>query len=257
MSSPLATFAFADNLVRVIHINDQPWWVASDIAKVLGYRDAANMIRMLDDDQKGTHFVSTLGGDQEANIINEGGMWMCVIKSTRKEAKQFQKWLTGELLPSLRRDGFYAMPGMHRREQLPSPARLRTMRDLSNAALKIGRAKSAPQREVIYAQMAEMASQLGQEIAPVEAFCPTQREDAEAAAIVERIDAMVASGMMVNRHRRAGLTAVWVKDLDAAGIWLNPALRAALMRHGRYKGQGPVNPSEGKTLTCWVFSAPA
>ncbi|GAB1254523.1 BRO-N domain-containing protein [Desulfovibrio falkowii] len=56
--------------VRVIEREGQPWFVASDVAKSLGYRDAAAMTRMLDEDEKGTHIVCTLGGKQEVTVIS-------------------------------------------------------------------------------------------------------------------------------------------------------------------------------------------
>lgn len=107
----LSIFDFETHPVRIVTIDDVPHWVAPDLAACLGYGITPHMMRMLDDDQKGIHLVDTLGGPQSLSIVTEGGMWTCVIRSKRPEAKRFVRWLTDELLPTLRRTGTYALPG--------------------------------------------------------------------------------------------------------------------------------------------------
>lgn len=85
----------------------EPWFVASDIAKALGYRDAANMARRLDDDEKGTRSVSTPGGEQQMTVITEAGMYSAILGSKVDGAKRFKRWVTHEVLSALRRDGAY------------------------------------------------------------------------------------------------------------------------------------------------------
>lgn len=85
----------------------EPWFVASDIAKALGYRDAANMTRRLDDDEKGTRSVSTLKGMQDMTVITEAGLYTAILGSKIPEAKAFKRWVTHEVLPIIRRDGGY------------------------------------------------------------------------------------------------------------------------------------------------------
>lgn len=107
--SDIVPFNFGDELVRVVMIIDDPWWIANDVAKVLGYQQASFMTRGLDDDEKGLHIVQTLGGQQEMIVISESGVFAAVLKSRRPEAKGFRKWVTGTVLPELRRTGSYAM----------------------------------------------------------------------------------------------------------------------------------------------------
>ena len=85
----------------------EPWFVASDIAKTLGYRDAANMTRRLDEDEKGTRSVSTPGGEQRLTCVNEPGLYTAILGSKLQEAKAFKRWVTHEVLPAIRRDGGY------------------------------------------------------------------------------------------------------------------------------------------------------
>ena len=109
-SAPVV-FHFSDTYqIRVITIDGNPWFVASDVAKALDYLKASDMSRFLDDDEKGTHNLRTLGGTQELQVINESGLYSAILKSRKPEAKKFKKWVTSEVLPSIRRTGQYTAP---------------------------------------------------------------------------------------------------------------------------------------------------
>lgn len=97
--------------IRVIVKQDDQsiWFVASDIAKMLEYRDATNMVRCLDDDEKGTHNVSTLGGKQEMTIISEAGLYQVILNAKTERVKQFKHWVTHEVLPHIRKTGSYGV----------------------------------------------------------------------------------------------------------------------------------------------------
>ena len=82
----LTTFNFEDNSIRVIEKNGEPWFVAKDIAMVLDFRDAFNATRVLDDDEWGTHIVSTPSANQEMTIINESGLYHLVLVSRKPVA---------------------------------------------------------------------------------------------------------------------------------------------------------------------------
>jgi hypothetical protein len=102
---------FEDKLVRSVMLGEVPWFVGSDVAKVLGHRDATAALRSLDDDEKGTHNVCTLGGEQTMIIISEAGVYRLIFSSRKPEAERFKRWLAHEVLPALRRDGSFTMPG--------------------------------------------------------------------------------------------------------------------------------------------------
>ena len=118
----LISYSFDEETVRVVMIGEDPWFVANDVAKVLGYTQTTNMCRMLDEDEKGLHIAKTLGGDQETTVISESGLFAAILKSRRPEAKRFRRWVTGEVLPSLRRDGRYTLFDQPDPPMLPSPA---------------------------------------------------------------------------------------------------------------------------------------
>lgn len=100
-------FRFEARQVRTLLIDDQPWFVAADVAAALGYPAAPQMTRNLDDDEKGMQNLHTLGGDQEMLVINESGLYSAILRSRKAEAKRFKKWVTAEVLPAIRKHGRY------------------------------------------------------------------------------------------------------------------------------------------------------
>lgn len=106
-STNVIPFNFGKQQVRTLLIAGDPWFVASDIATALQYRDSFNMCRNLDNDEKDTQIVSTLGGAQEMLAINESGLYSAILRSRKSEAKRFKKWVTSEVLPAIRKTGRY------------------------------------------------------------------------------------------------------------------------------------------------------
>ena len=93
--------------IRTITKDGEPWFVASDVAKALGYRMASDMTRRIDEEDKGYTKVRTHGGEQEMSIINESGLYAGVFCSSIDSAKSFKHWVTSEVLPSIRKNGGY------------------------------------------------------------------------------------------------------------------------------------------------------
>lgn len=91
--------------IRALALNDEPWFVSKDVLDGLGVDRTA--MRKLDDDEKGVYSIHTLGGDQQVSIVSEPGFYKLVMRSRKPEAKAFQRWVTHEVLPSIRRDGAY------------------------------------------------------------------------------------------------------------------------------------------------------
>ncbi|MBR7749907.1 Bro-N domain-containing protein [Acinetobacter nosocomialis] len=106
--SNISVFNFNQNEIRTVLKDDgEIWFVASDVATVLDYSVASAMIRHLDEDEKGVSIVHTLGGEQEVSVISESGLYSATLKSRKPEAKQFKKWITSDVLPSIRKNGGY------------------------------------------------------------------------------------------------------------------------------------------------------
>lgn len=101
--------------IRGLKIEGEPWFVGKDIAAALGYSDTAQAIRKhIDDEDKGVVESTTPGGKQNITIINESGLYSLMLKSKLPGAKKFKRWVTSEVLPSIRKTGAYSMQGAGR-----------------------------------------------------------------------------------------------------------------------------------------------
>lgn len=94
--------------VRSLSIDGEPWFVGKDVATILGYENTARAIRNhVDDEDKGETELVTPGGRQKMTIINESGLYSLILSSKLSSAKQFKRWITSEVLPSIRKHGGY------------------------------------------------------------------------------------------------------------------------------------------------------
>ena len=94
--------------VRAVRVDDgEPMFVAKDVCAVLELKNPRSTLALLDEDEKGVHIVDTPGGEQQMTIVTEPGFYKLVMRSRKPEAKAFQRWVTHEVLPALRRDGGY------------------------------------------------------------------------------------------------------------------------------------------------------
>ena len=96
--------------IRTIAINGEPWFVGKDVAERLGYSKPRNAIaaHVDEEDKKGAPIQGDLGGEQEMTIINESGLYSLVLSSKLPQAKAFKRWITSEVIPSIRKRGMYA-----------------------------------------------------------------------------------------------------------------------------------------------------
>lgn len=94
--------------VRAVTIDNEPWFVGKDVAERLGYSDSAKAIRVhVDAEDKGVDEMATPGGRQQLTIINESGLYSLVLSSKLPTAKAFKRWITSEVIPSIRKNGGY------------------------------------------------------------------------------------------------------------------------------------------------------
>ena len=100
-------FNFGDHEVRTVIKEGEPWFVAKDVCSVLELTNNREAISRLDEDEKGVNTVYTLGGNQNLTTINESGLYSLILTSRKPEAKAFKKWVTSEVLPSIRKQGKY------------------------------------------------------------------------------------------------------------------------------------------------------
>lgn len=107
----LQKFSYEDHPIRVIEVNGEPFFVGKDVAEVLGYKEPQKAIREhVDADDKGVSKMDTPGGTQEVVVITESGLYSLILSSKLPSAREFKRWVTSEVLPSIRKHGAYATP---------------------------------------------------------------------------------------------------------------------------------------------------
>lgn len=121
MNTKPSVFSFESHSdIRAVNIDGNPWFVSSDVCKAIGIKHTASAMRALDDDEKGVHSMHTPGGQQDFTIISESGLYTLILRCRDAVTPgtipyRFRKWVTGEVLPQIRKTGRYV------REEL-SPA---------------------------------------------------------------------------------------------------------------------------------------
>ncbi|MDD2267452.1 BRO family protein [Sulfuricurvum sp.] len=135
--SQIIPFNYGDKQIRVLtdETNGDPLWVAKDVCDVLDLKDVNRSLSKLDDDEKGTQTLSTLGGNQKMAVITESGLYTLVLRSNKPEAKTFKRWVTHEVLPAIRRTGSYSVVSPDMTNMFQSNERM--MNDLADRQTKI------------------------------------------------------------------------------------------------------------------------
>ena len=105
----LSIFNYGQNEVRTVQVDGEPWFVAKDVCDVLGISNVSDTLsKVLDDDEKGVDSIYTPGGNQQVSIVNEPGLYSLILRSRKPEAKTFKRWITHEVLPTIRKtNGVY------------------------------------------------------------------------------------------------------------------------------------------------------
>lgn len=106
----LIPFTYQGTNVRTVLIDDEPWFVLTDLCKVLEIRNARDVAARLADDMKGVGSIDTLGGTQRMTIVSEAGMYAVIMRSDKPQSEPFRRWVTSEVLPQIRRTGTYGQP---------------------------------------------------------------------------------------------------------------------------------------------------
>ena len=95
--------------IRTVQVNGEPWFVLADVCKVLELSTPARVAERLEKDEVSqTHTIDRMGREQKTTIINESGLYTVVLRSDKPQAKPFRKWVTSEVLPSIRKTGSYS-----------------------------------------------------------------------------------------------------------------------------------------------------
>lgn len=173
MNEMMKAFEFAGNNVRTVLKNDEVWFIAKDVCDVLEiikYRDA---VSRLDDEERGSVLVDTLGGRQETTAINESGLYSLIFKSRKPEAKQFKRWVTHEVIPAIRKHGGYLTP-QKVEEALINPDTIimlatqlkeeRAKRELDKPKVLFAEAMETSKQTILIGELAKLLKQNGVDI---------------------------------------------------------------------------------------------
>jgi anti-repressor protein len=107
--SNLIPFNYGEKEVRTVVKDSEPWFVVNDVCNVLEFANPSETIKRLDEDEvNSTEVTDSLGRSQKTNIVNEAGLYSLILGSRKAEAKQFKRWITHEVIPSIRKHGVYA-----------------------------------------------------------------------------------------------------------------------------------------------------
>lgn len=168
----LTPYIFQDEMVRV-HRDDngEPWFAVKDVCRVLGLSNVTEATRCLEDDERGSVVLNTLGGDQEMLTVSESGLYALIFRSRKPAAKAFRKWVTSEVLPAIRKTGRYETDGgsMADREALLAAVKdqagrisMRTTQRVSmlNIALQVCKAEGAADELTVLARYVSMCDAL-------------------------------------------------------------------------------------------------
>lgn len=108
----LQIFKYKKNQVRMVNIEDEAWFVAKDVCDILTIANARRIVSDIleKDEVRKTDVVDSLGRKQKMNCVNESGLYTLIMRSNKPEARAFKRWVTHEVLPSIRKHGSYVIP---------------------------------------------------------------------------------------------------------------------------------------------------
>lgn len=94
--------------LRFVFIDEDPWFVAADVCHCLGLSNSHSSISSLDKDEKCSQLLCTAGGPQRLTVISEAGLYSLILRSRRPKAKEFKRWVLHDVLPAIRKTGYYS-----------------------------------------------------------------------------------------------------------------------------------------------------
>lgn len=114
----MQVFGFEGSDIRVLRKDGSLWWIAKDVCEVLGLSNVSDAVSKLDEDEKDVASTDTLGGKQNLLIVNESGLYSLILGSRKTEAKRFKRWVTHDVIPSIRQTGSYSLDSITPSQQL-------------------------------------------------------------------------------------------------------------------------------------------
>ena len=214
ISNSLQLFADKGFRVRVVMRDGEPWFVAKDVCECLDLANSRDAVSRLDDDEKGVGKADTLGGSQDMMLISESGLYTLVMRSNKPDAKVFRKWVTSEVLPSIRKTGGYGIRTVDDMINDPDTAirlltQLKILR-LQNDQLAMERDEAIRTRAMIGSRREATAM----------AMATASAKSRECAKLTtENAELKDAVGRGTNWRTVAMMRAEWIRDFGHAPDW--------------------------------------
>ncbi|HJE48912.1 MAG TPA: phage antirepressor [Lactobacillus johnsonii] len=198
MNNELQLFDFEKNQIRVLKINNEPWFVGKDVATILGYSNTRKaLIDHVDDEDKkdGVTIRDSMGRSQLAVVINESGMYSLILSSKLPNAKKFKRWVTSEVLPAIREDGAYITD--NKAMQLMSDPQ-----ELGNFLLTIGNRVKAleAEKKELKDTNAKQAAKIARDADDV-VFAKAIRYSHHAIPVGELAEILTQNGFVIGRNQ--------------------------------------------------------
>ncbi|MBC3348386.1 hypothetical protein HU811_17255 [Pseudomonas sp. SWRI196] len=262
MKTP-SLFEFETQPVRILdEQNGETWFVAADVCRVLEIADVKGAYSRLDDDEKDTRTMGTPGGPQQVVMINEAGLYSLMFTSRKPQAKRFKRWVTHDVLPSLRKTGSYSLGEKITVNQQISMSkhRLGLMKELMRSRNKV-------MREALGAEITRLSGSMGLPVPDLDGLGSVEPPQADLVADFWAALLQLDSKGIAYNHSKdpqlIGLNMPHLVELFAAnGIQtvISTDVTNALKRctDPQFLGLKAVDSIIRKTTTkCWVFKKPA
>lgn len=216
-SSALKLFENPQFRVRVIMRCADPWFVAKDACDCLGVANSRDAVSRLDDDEKDVGKADTLGGSQDMMLISESGLYTLIMRSNKPEAKVFRKWVTSEVLPSIRKTGSYSVAQTTLAIPKTLPEALRAYAD------EVERREAAEKRAITAESERDEAIRTKAQISSdreATAMATASAKSRECKRLTaENAELKDAVGRGTNWHTVNMMTAEWKREFGHAPVW--------------------------------------
>lgn len=222
----LQIFNYHSNEVRTVTKDGEPWFVLKDVCTVLGISHIKDTADRLDKDEVGqTEVIDRLGRKQTVTIINESGLYNVILRSDKPEAKPFRKWVTGTVLPTIRKTGTYSTNALPDEKAALAEAKVKNSRARAASIwIKLAQTNPVPTSQQICAHYASAELTGGEAVLPL----PEVKERTYSAEEVGTMLGGVSANMIGRIANRNGLKApeygmeVWDKSRHSAkqiAVW--------------------------------------
>lgn len=266
-TNAIIAFDFEDKPVRTVEKKGEPWFVLNDVCRVLDISNVGNVAQRLDDDEKAAIRLTDGSQHREMLLVSEGGLYTVILRakgaaSTGTPAWRFRRWVTHDVLPNIRKHGFYGERHTVKAVQARNAMQNQAMRIVGK--LKVTR--HVAERRMLWDMLNSACNELGIATPLLEDLGKDQPGTPD---ILSRFWSLYhdleADGAPVNYHRKDNMVALNLPELRASfkdrgiSFQFDRDFYAALKQSTdpRFVRQGNVNSrGDGKTRQCWIFERP-